>query len=65
MTWLASEILRLSDRERTVLTLYYYRDLEPYQIGAVLGLTESSISKIRTRALTQLRTRMARLRTDA
>jgi len=59
---LREEILRLKDRERVVLTLYYFEELKLHEIAQVLGLTESRISQIRTRALQTLRERMGRLR---
>lgn len=59
---LRDEILNLKERERVVLTLYYYEELKLHEIATVLGLTESRISQIRTRALINLRARMGHLR---
>ncbi len=59
------EILRLNERERVVLSLYYFEDLKLREIAEVLGLTESRVSQIRTKALRTLRDRMAHLREDA
>ena len=55
------EILRralqgLSERERTVLALYYYEDLKMAEIGEVLDITESRVSQIHATALARLRT---------
>lgn len=56
---LASAINRLGDREKIVLTLYYYEGLTLAEIGQVLGVTESRVCQIHTKAVFQLRTRMA------
>lgn len=55
---LAAEIGRLNKQERTVLALYYFEELKLHEIANVLGVTESRISQIRTRALRTLRERM-------
>ena len=46
---------QLSARDRLVLTLYYFEELNLRQIGEVLHVSESRISQIRTRALKRLR----------
>ena len=48
----------LPERERTVLALYYYEELNQQQIAEVLHVTESRVSQIRSRALRRLRQRM-------
>jgi RNA polymerase sigma factor for flagellar operon FliA len=57
---LREELLSLTERERTVLALYYVEELKLREIADLLGLTESRISQIRTSALADLRERMAR-----
>ena len=52
---LKAAIGRLPPRERTVLSLYYYEELNLKQIAEVLHVTESRISQIRTQALKRLR----------
>jgi RNA polymerase sigma factor for flagellar operon FliA len=59
------EFLRLAERERIVLMLYYFDELKLREIAEVLGLTESRISQIRTRALQTLRARLRPLREEA
>ncbi len=59
---LRDEILRLKERERIVLSLYYFEELKLHEIAKVLGLTESRVSQIRSKALSTLRGRMAQLR---
>ena len=56
---LATAINRLVDREKVVLTLYYYEGLTLAEIGEVLGVTESRVCQIHTKAVLQLRGRMA------
>jgi RNA polymerase sigma factor FliA len=56
---LATAINRLGDREKIVLTLYYYENLTLAEIGEVLGVTESRVCQIHTKAVLQLRSRMA------
>jgi RNA polymerase sigma factor for flagellar operon FliA len=56
---LASAINRLGDREKIVLTLYYYEGLTLAEIGEVLGVTESRVCQIHTKAVLQLRARMS------
>ncbi len=55
-------ILRLTERERTVLSLYYYEELKLHEIAAVLELTESRVSQLHTKALGKLRAELAPLR---
>ena len=53
------EIKRLPDRERTVLVLYYEENLTLNEIGDILGVTESRVSQIHSKAVLQLRSRLA------
>jgi len=55
---LADAINRVSDRERLVLTLYYYEGLTLSEIGDVLGVTESRVCQIHTKGILQLRVRL-------
>ncbi len=52
---LAEAMLRLPERQRLVLHLYYYERLQQTRIAEILGVTESRISQIRTRTLALLR----------
>ena len=56
---LADLINRMPDRERLVLTLYYYEGLTLAEIGQVLGVTESRVCQIHTKAILQLRARLS------
>ncbi len=57
---LEKAIAALPDQERRVLTLYYYEELMLKEIGKILGVTESRVSQIHTKALLKLRTLMSR-----
>jgi len=45
----------LPERQRLVLSLYYYKDLNQKEIGKVLDVTDSRVSQIRIQAITLLR----------
>jgi len=49
----------MPERERTVLMMYYYDGLTLTEIGEVLGVTESRVCQIHTKALRQLRSKLA------
>ena len=55
---LTDAINRLPERERLVVTLYYYEGLTLAEIGDVLGVTESRICQIHTKSVMSLRNRM-------
>lgn len=55
---LAEAIEGLPDQERQVLTLYYYEELMLKEIGKIMGISESRVSQIHTKALLKLRTRL-------
>ena len=52
---LAEAINRLPEREKIVITLYYYEGLTLAEIGQVLGVTESRICQMHTKAVLALR----------
>ena len=62
---LREAILQLNGQERTVLSLYYFEELKSAEIAEVLGISESRISQIRSKALTRLRTVLAPMRLPA
>jgi RNA polymerase sigma factor for flagellar operon FliA len=55
---LADAINRMGEREKIVLTLYYYENLTLAEIGRVLGVTESRVCQIHTKAVLHLRSRL-------
>jgi RNA polymerase sigma factor for flagellar operon FliA len=61
---LAGAINKLPEREKIVVTLYYYEGLTLAEIGQVLGVTESRICQMHTKAVMQLRSRMSDSRPD-
>ena len=55
---LADAIARLPEREKIVVSLYYYEGLTLREIGEVLGVTESRVSQLHTKAVLRLRGRL-------
>jgi RNA polymerase sigma factor FliA len=56
---LADAISRLPEREKLVITLYYYEELTLREIGDVLGVTESRVSQLHTKAVLRLKSRLS------
>jgi RNA polymerase sigma factor for flagellar operon FliA len=56
---LARAINQLPEREKIVVTLYYYEGLTLAEIGRVLGVTESRICQMHTKAVLQLRAKLS------
>ena len=52
---LTNAIERLPERERLVMTLYYFEELTMREIGLALGVVESRVSQIHTSAVLHLR----------
>jgi RNA polymerase sigma factor FliA len=61
---LTDAIEELPEKERMVLTLYYYEELTMKEIGLTLGVVESRVSQIHSSAVVRLRAALAGLRTD-
>ncbi|WP_240323246.1 MULTISPECIES: FliA/WhiG family RNA polymerase sigma factor [Amycolatopsis] len=55
---LAEAIAQLTERDRIVVSLYYFERLTLAEIGRVLGVTESRVSQLHTRAVLRLRARL-------
>ena len=55
---LVDAIGQLSERDRTVVTLYYFENLTLAEIGRVLGVTESRVCQLHTRAVLRLRAKL-------
>jgi RNA polymerase sigma factor for flagellar operon FliA len=53
---LVDAIEKLPEKERLVLTLYYYEELTMKEIGLTLGVVESRVSQIHSAAVIRLRT---------
>jgi len=56
---LAGVVDGLPEREKKVISLYYYEGMTLSQIGAVLGVSESRVCQMHSKAVLQLRTRLA------
>jgi RNA polymerase sigma factor for flagellar operon FliA len=56
---IADAISRLPEREKLVIALYYYENLMLREIGEILGVTESRVSQLHTKAVLRLRARLS------
>src|SRR2546426_52645 len=61
---LAGAIDELPEKERLVLSLFYYEEFTMKEIGALLGVNESRVSQLHTKATLRLRGRLAKLVPD-
>jgi RNA polymerase sigma factor for flagellar operon FliA len=59
---LAEAIDELPEKERMVLTLYYYEELTMKEIGLTLGVVESRVSQIHSSAVLRLRAALSDMR---
>jgi len=57
---LAAEIDQLSEREKTVITFYYFNELTLKEISGIMKVSESRISQLHTKAIAKLRGKMSR-----
>ena len=57
-TQVAQAIDSLPQKERLVLSLYYYEELTMREVGEVLGVTESRVSQLHSKALDRLKLRL-------
>ena len=55
---IAKAIDALPEKERLMVSLYYYEELTMKEIGAVLEITESRVSQIHSKAVYRLRTKL-------
>ena len=55
---IAKAIDTLPDKERLMISLYYYEELTMKEIGEVLGITESRVSQIHSKAVFRLRSKL-------
>ena len=58
---IAKAIDTLPEKERLMISLYYYEELTMKEIGEVLGITESRVSQIHSKAVFKLRTKLKML----
>lgn len=52
----------LKEKDKLILSLYYYENMTLKEIGLVLGVSESRVSQLNTRALSNLKTEMKRIK---
>jgi len=57
---LAKAIDKLAEKERTVISLYYYEELTLKEISLILHLSEARISQLHTKAVLKMRNFLAR-----
>jgi RNA polymerase sigma factor for flagellar operon FliA len=55
---LADAIGQLAERDQVVVSLYYFENLTLAEIGKVLGVTESRVCQLHTRAVLRLRAKL-------
>jgi RNA polymerase sigma factor FliA len=55
---LKDAIMNLPEKEKLVIALYHYEELTLKEIGEVLGVSESRVSQIHTKAILKLRSRL-------
>ena len=58
---LAASIELLPKKERLVISLYYYDELTMKEIGKVLGVNESRVSQLHTKAMLRLRSKLRKI----
>lgn len=59
---LGDAINKLPEKEKTVLSLYYYEELTLKEVSAIMKVSESRISQLHTKAIMRLRGKLARHR---
>jgi len=57
----ADTIDQLPEKERLVISLYYYEEMTMKDIGEILSITESRVSQIHTKAILRLRGRLLKV----
>lgn len=57
----ADTIDQLPEKERLAISLYYYEELTMKEIGEIMGITESRVSQIHTKAILRLRGRLIKV----
>jgi RNA polymerase sigma factor for flagellar operon FliA len=62
---IGESIAALPEREKLVITLYYYEELTLREIGEVLGVTESRVSQLHTKAILRLKARLSGVQSRA
>lgn len=58
---LLDQMRLLPGKEKTVIALYYFKDMSLKQIGMIMGLSESRVSQIHSKAIKKLRTAISKV----
>jgi RNA polymerase sigma factor for flagellar operon FliA len=56
---IAQSIDELNEKERLIVSLYYYEELKLKEIAAILGITTSRVSQIHTKALIKMKKKLS------
>jgi len=59
-TMLADAISKLSEKEKLVITLYYFEDLTLKEISSIMKVSESRVSQIHTKAISRLQVKLGK-----
>ncbi len=59
---MAKALDMLNEKDRLVLSLYYYEELTLKEIGMTLGISESRVSQLNSRAIVNLKNSMKKLK---
>lgn len=62
---LVKAINALAEREKLVLTLYYYEEMTLKEIGAILNVSDSRVSQLHTKAILKLRAKLSAVKKGA
>lgn len=57
---IADAIDKLSEKEKTVISLYYFEELTLKEISAIMNISESRVSQLHTKAVSRLKTKLGR-----
>lgn len=57
---IADAIEKLSEKEKMVITLYYFEELTLKEISAIMNISESRVSQLHTKAVSRLKTKLGR-----
>ena len=57
-TIVAKAVASLPDKERFICALYYYDEMTMKEIGMALGISESRVSQLHTKAMARVRARL-------
>lgn len=60
--YLTKALAMLNEKDKTVLTLYYYESMTLKQIGNVLGVSESRVCQLHSRAILNVKKMMSKLK---